>query len=155
MKTTMTVGAMLATAFLGCYALPARTTPVQSAGLQLSVPGVYCALPEYNADDYGAGGGSSGELGAQVRIENTTDAVATIDTKDVRVVVNEGHPGEIADTWSAKGLYEVAPHSTRVIALHVKSDDIECSDAQAIDFSRAVLLDGKPIAIAPLKLTSK
>jgi hypothetical protein len=148
MRSTITLGITLFAGLCGCYAPPTQTTPVQSAGVRLSVPGVYCTFPR---DDYD-GSTSSGELGAQLKIENTTDHVATLDAEHVQVVVNGDVEGEIDALSPEKQEYVVPPHSERVVPVHVYSARIRCDDVQTIVFENGVLLDGKTVAVAPLRV---
>jgi hypothetical protein len=153
MKTTMTAGVLLASAFLGCHAPSARTTPVLSSGVQASVGGVYCALPERTEDDYKAAL-TTGELGAKLRIENTTDTVATVDLKKVSIIVNGDISAPELRPWPDGKAYEVPPHSTRAFRMHVYGDHIRCNEVQTVDLGHGVFLGGQPLALVPLKVNA-
>src|SRR5260370_22753275 len=106
MTPTVKLGVTLAAAStFGCYAPPAHRTPVQSEGVRLSVLGTYCTPPEdFNVENPLP---TRGELGAKVKVENTTDHEVTIDSKGVRALVN----GELKEPSIFHKVYQVPPRS--------------------------------------------
>jgi hypothetical protein len=136
----LALAALLAPA---CYLRPSH-----AANPQPSPDGVRVTLVGDDCDDHSGVDGDpiSRDLGVKVQFDNPTDRMLKIDEAQIRLVVDEDRAGV-----HAPGEEQVAPHSTRTLALDFTHHAL-CSRDRSfkIAWNDALTLGDRPVALGAL-----